>query len=492
MAQPKNIAIYLRQSKDSEGNELAISRQLAACTALCNERAATAKSAAEKRMWENPKVFTDNNRSATNGKPRPKYQELLKDIGDDKVARVLAWHQDRLSRDVMETIQFGALALAHDVKLTTVCGGDIDLESDDGEFMAIIGAAVNRKEIRRKSARQREAAKQRAETTGRPWWPSRPFGYDGDPDESGKWWTTKGNPTRYNEIRLHPIEAPLMKQAYTDFLAGTSLREIARKWNEAGVETPKGHTWSGPRVREVLVLARYAGLREYHGQVVGTGTWDKIVTEEVWGMAHARLTSPSRRVRTFSGRKYLLSGLALCGACGKTITSQISSRGQRQYGCYHCRKVSRSGPKLDTVIVETVIRRLSREDAVELLATDEEVDRDALVEQRRALKDRLAQLGKDFANAPPEFTQAALNDVNEKLDAINAVLDDPGKARMFEGLIGAEDVHAAWESLDLGRQRTVVDALMTITINTVGKGSGRVFDPDAIVDGKRAIDVQWK
>jgi hypothetical protein len=33
---------------------------------------------------------------------------------------------------------------------------------------------------------------------------------------------------------------------------------------------------------------------------------------------------------------------------------------------------------------------------------------------------------------------------------------------------------------------------MTITVNPVGKGTGPVFNPDAIVNGSRAVDVVWK
>jgi hypothetical protein len=60
------------------------------------------------------------------------------------------------------------------------------------------------------------------------------------------------------------------------------------------------------------------------------------------------------------------------------------------------------------VIIEAVVRRLSREDAVDLLRPPvDEVDAKALREERRMLEERLVQLGKDFATAPPAFTAAA-------------------------------------------------------------------------------------
>lgn len=468
-------AMYLRQSRDSEGNELAISRQRDGCLTLCQSKG-----------WDDIREYPDNDRSATNGKPRPKYQQMLKDIEAGKVARVVVWDLDRLHRQPIELEHFMKLADDKRLGLATVTG-DVDLGTDNGRLFARIKGAVGMAEVERKSARQKAAAEQmaRLEGGGRPWWPQRPFGFDADPDPlTGRWWTAKRDPTVYNVIRLHPTEARLVRDAYSHFLAGTELRAIARMWTEAGVKTPRGNTWSGTRVRELLLLARNAGLRELRGEVVGKGTWPAIVTEETWRAAHSKITS--RPTGPYRGRKYLLSGIARCGGCGSALTSHISSRGKRQYACYQCHKVSRSGERLDALIIETVVRRLARPDAVELLISDDgEVDTGALREQRRALEDGLVQLGRDFANAPAAFRQSALEDIQEKLDAIDVQLLDTVKVDVFEDLIGADDVRAAFDSLDLGRRRTIVDALMTITVNPVGKGTGRVFDP-------AYIDIRWK
>jgi DNA invertase Pin-like site-specific DNA recombinase len=463
-------ALYLRQSRDAEGNELAISRQREGCLRLCKAKG-----------WNTIREYPDNDRSATNGKPRPAYQQMLKDIAGSKVARVVVWDLDRLHRQPIELEHFMKLADAKQLALATVTG-DVDLATDNGRLFARIKGAVGMAEVERKSARQKAAAEQRAtlDGGGPPWWPQRPFGYDADPDPvTGKWWTAKRNPTVYNVIRLHPTEARLVRDAYSRFLAGAKLYEIAKGWNDDGVTTPRGKAWSGTRVRELLMLARNAGLREFRGEVVGKGTWPPIVTEETWRAAHAKITA-KRGDGPYRGRKYLLSGIALCGNCGAALTSHISSRGKRQYGCYRCRKISRSGERLDALIIETVVRRLARPDAVELTVTDdEEVDTNALREQRRELEDGLVDLGKKFASAPAAFRQSALDEIQEKLDAIDAQLTDAVKVDVFEGVIGADDVGAAFASLDLGRQRTVVDALMTITVLPVGKGA-RVFDSDYI------------
>jgi site-specific DNA recombinase len=503
-------AMYLRQSKDTEDNQLAITRQREACLKLCQEKG-----------WGNIVEYCDNDRSASNGKPRPAYQRMLADIKAGKISAVVCWHQDRLHRDVAELLVFAGIAVERNLKLATV-SGDIDLASDDGEFMAIVQAAVARKEVRLKSARQKSANLQRATNGGRPWWPARPFGYDADADPlTGKWITTlpEVDPDtgkvikRQQAIRLHPKEAKLLRTAYANFNSGTALYEIADRWNKAGVRTPcagrkfkrrgvdgeyeereAGGKWSGSRVRELLPLGRNAGLREYGGQVVGTGDWPAIVSEGTWRLARVKINS-KRTTGPYRGRKHLLSGIARCGLCDGLFTSHVSARGKRQYACNTegCRRVSRDAVKLDELIIAAVVARLTREDAALLLQPDEPVaDTDTLREQRRALEDRLVQLGKDFANAPPAFTQAAVADIQGKLDDINNQLEDPGKVNVYEDVIGADDVAKAFAGLDLGRRRTIVDALMVITVNPVGRSTGGVWDPDAIVNGKRAVDVVWR
>jgi len=465
-------AVYLRQSKDSEGNELAIDRQRVGCLKLCKAKG-----------WNSIREYPDNDRSASSGRPRPAYQLMLKDIADGKVTRVVVWDLDRLHRQPIELEHFMKLADSARLGLATV-SGDVDLATDNGRLFARIKGAVAMAEVERKSARQKAAAQQRA-SDGRPYWPQRPFGFDADPDPvTGKWWTAKRNPTVYNVIRLHPTEARLVRDAYSRFLAGAKLYEIAKGWNEAGVMTPRGGTWSGTRVRELLLLARNAGLREYRGQVVGKGTWPAIVTEETWRAAVAKITE-KKNTGPYRGRKYLLSGIARCGACGHALTSRISNRGKRQYGCYRCRKVSRSGEQLDQLVTERLVWRLSKPDAVELLVSDDdEVDTNALREQRRTLEEGLAKLGRDFANAPAAFRQSALEDIQARLDEIDAALTDSAKVDIFEDVIGAEDVREAFLGLDLGRQRTIVDALLEITVKSVGKRA-RVFD-------RAGVDLRWK
>ena len=51
---------------------------------------------------------------------------------------------------------------------------------------------------------------------------------------------------------------------------------------------------------------------------------------------------------------------------------------------------------------------------------------------------------------------------------------------MLAPLVAAENAAAVWESLDLSRQRAVIKTLMTITLQSPGRGARRAFDPATV------------
>lgn len=195
-------AIYLRQSVDRYGDELAISRQREDCVDIC-----------ETRGW-NDREYVDNDRSATTGR-RPAYLKMLDDIRAGRIGAVVVWDLDRLHRRPIELEHFIDLADEKHVALASV-GGDADLSTDNGRLFARIKGAVARAEVERKSVRQKRAARQRAEAGI--WWGPRPFGYS----DGGT---------------LVDIEAAAVREAYSAILANASLYSIAARWNNAGMKT---------------------------------------------------------------------------------------------------------------------------------------------------------------------------------------------------------------------------------------------------------------
>ena len=135
--------IYARISSDREGDNLAISRQLADCEQLAGPKG-----------WKVVERYVDSDISAYSGRRRPEYVRMLDDIEAGVVEAVLVYHADRLHRHPRELEDFIDLCQRTETKLATVTG-DVDLSTHEGQLIARIQGAVARKESDDKSRRIR-------------------------------------------------------------------------------------------------------------------------------------------------------------------------------------------------------------------------------------------------------------------------------------------------------------------------------------------------
>src|ERR1700731_3536251 len=120
-------AVYLRQSKNKTGEELAADRHREHCLEVCQDRGWT------------PVEYKDDDTSASKGTGiRKNYRRMLDDIQAGKIQAVVVGHDDRLHRNVTEQQQFAAILVAYGAKFAVPGKGLIDLSSDDGEFMAAL------------------------------------------------------------------------------------------------------------------------------------------------------------------------------------------------------------------------------------------------------------------------------------------------------------------------------------------------------------------
>ena len=203
-------------------------------------------------------VYSDNDISAYNGAVRPRFEAMLVAIKRGQHNVLVCWHTDRLYRSIKDMERVIEMCETAGVPIRTVNGGDLDLGQATGKAVARILGSVSRMESEHKAERQRRANIQRAQAGI--WWSSqRCFGY-----------------TQHGDIE--PREAALIRRAAADVLDGKSLRAIAREWNTAGITSTRGATWNTSRLKRLLLNPRYAGLRTYHGNVTGPGTWRRSST----------------------------------------------------------------------------------------------------------------------------------------------------------------------------------------------------------------------
>lgn len=448
-------AVYLRQSLDRTGEALAVARQRKDCLKLC-----------EQHGWE-PVEYIDNDTSASTGKRRPAYEKMLTDILDGRVGAVVAWDLDRLHRRPIELEAFMALADEKHLALATV-SGDVDLSTAQGRLMARLKGNVAAHEVEHKAARQRVAARQKAER-GLPQW-TRAFGYLGDTHQPD------------------PVTAPLVKEAYAAVLAGASLNDVCRLWNGAGALTLNGKMWTPPQVSNFLRKARNAGLRSHTDtktnvtEIVGKGTWPALVDEDTWRAAQAVLNAAGRAPGRKTVRRHKLTGALQCGKCGHHLSGMQTMQKTITYRCKACLGVSIAAAEIEPFLLKLIGRRLALPDAVDLLRADlhDSAEAERLRTEANTLLARLDEIADERADGLLTGAQAqrATERINGKLAAIERQQQDQERLRVFDGIpIGRPEAVDAVKRLSDDRLRAVIDVLAApIVIEPVGKG-GYVVDP---------------
>ena len=205
----------------------------------------------------------------------------------------------------------------------------------------------------------------------------------------------------YDDDELVAHEADAIRNAYLALLNGASLGGIAKQWNEEGLRPLRAKAWTGATVRQLLKRERNAGLQVYQGEILeGVETTSPAIVErDVWDAACTVLADPKRRTGPETvGRKYLLSGLAICGECGQPMSTVIHTAGNRfRYACKRdgCMHVIRSIAPVDEYVVGVITHRLADPDAVVAL-TRPTIDTAPLRDAVAILRAQITQAHADY------------------------------------------------------------------------------------------------
>jgi len=456
--------IYARISKDREGAGLGVQTQESDCRAL-----------AASLGWTVVSVHTDNDLSAYSGKPRPAYRAMLREIEAGEVDVVLAWHTDRLHRSVTELEEYASLSDAHGVATHTVKAGHLDLATSSGRLVARLLGSTARYETEHMVERQ-QRAKRRSAEGGRWKGGRRPFGYEAD------------------GVTVVPAEATMLRDAAGTVLAGASLRGIAKAWNARGITTSTGKPWDMSAVRRVLLRPRCAGLMEHQGQIVGAAEWPAIIPEEQWRAVVEMLTNPARRTTTGNARKWLGSGLYVCGVCGSTVVATMA----HDVRAYRCRDghVSRTLADVDHYVEAVIVARLRRPDLADILAkaTAPGADVPALEAQSVTLRARLDQLAQMFGRGEidAQSLTAGTREIDGRLGDVRTQITDAYSGTVLSGVAEAPDPGAAWLEAPLDRRQAVLAALATVTLHKSGRGRPAGWQPGESYFRPETVRIEWR
>jgi site-specific DNA recombinase len=477
-------ATYQRISKDRTGEEQGVQRQ-----GEDNDALATARGI----PVDDGHRYVDNDLSATKGGKRPAYAALMEAVERGEIDVIIVWMLGRLWRNRRERAEGIEKLRKHGVSVLCAKGPELDLTTAAGRLLAGLLGEVDTHEVEQKSEREQRAMQQRVEQ-GKAAGGPRPFGYGVQTatkirrDKTGQ----EIEVPVYDLTKVVPEEAREVKAAFNQLLAGASVTGIARGLNDRNILNRNGKPWSHNSVRGVLLNERYAGLREYRGDLY-PGAWPAIVSEDTWRAARTILLDDDRKTSPGPARRWLLSGIALCGICddGTTVTSAYRGKSkvkgregetERIYRCRDSKHLARLAEPIDFMVEAYAAARVAAPDAVDLLVNAEQPDLDELRATAVTIRARLAALAEEFAeddDAEPREFRAAAKRLNERLVEVEAKMAHPQRARILADVITAEDPSAAWYDLPLDRKRAALDVLATVTILR-GKSGRRPFDETTV------------
>lgn len=464
----KRAGIYVRISQDADGQRAGVKRQREDCMAL-----------AERKGWTVTDVYEDNDQSAWRGKARPGYTRMLDDIKQGHINALVVWHLDRLHRHPKELEEFFEVCDAAGLTALASVTGDIDLSADDGRFMTRILGAVARKESDDKSRRIQRKAEELAKEGKVGGGGYRPFGFEGD------------------RKTVRKDEAKLIKEAAKRILSGESLRSVAADWNDRGIKTVTGKDWSQQVLRRIMTSGRIAGLREHKGEIVGEAEWEPIIDDVTHNRLRTRLLDPARRTTKTNARKYLLTGIAVCGNCGAKLVARPREDGARRYACVSgpgfggCNTIFRMAEPVEDLVTEAVFEALDTPELTKQLhaQADSRSEEAELLDAIREEEAKLEELATDHYDKRL-ITKAEYLSVR---DGIQGRIDNLRRelAKLDQGTVlahlpsGGKALRQRWEERGLDWRRAVVSTVVdSVKVHPAVKGNNR-FDPTK-------VEIVWR
>jgi site-specific DNA recombinase len=454
MSNPSSTAIYVRISRDREGEQVGIDRQEADCRALATHLG-----------LDVAHVYADNDISAStlSKKRRPQYEQMMRLAETGKISTILAYSNSRLTRRPLELER---LITAHDrtgLQFRTVVSGQDDLSKADGRMVARIKASVDAAESERIGERVRRAqAEAREQGQWHGGW--RPFGFADD--------------------GLTPFadEGAEIARAARNLLHGRSMVWIMNDLNKRGVTTSTGKPWS------TRTLARV--LRRPH----------PALADGVYEAVQAILDDPTRRTTPGSRPRWMLSGIALCGLCDTPLRGSASSKGvgQGTYPAYRCmvgKHLVVSATTLDAYIEALVVERMRRPDAADLFEVRHltHVDPHALRLEAEALRQRRNNLADDLSIDESVLVRRARR-LTERIEEIEqAIASSVSSSPLAE--FATRDPQEVWDGMDVERRKMVIGRLMGVTVNRGRRGVVALehrWRTDMPAFDPRRVHVVWK
>lgn len=322
------VVLYARFSSDNQRSE-SIDAQIRAMKKYCQER-----------KFKIINIYTDEAKSATTDK-RPSFQQMIADCKSHNFDAVIVHKLDRFSRNRYDSAMYKRELKRNGVKLYSV------LENLDDSPESVMMEAMlegmseyySRNLAREVMKGLNENAMQCKHTGGLP-----PLGFKLNDDK---------------HLIVDEDTAPIVRMIFDMYDKDKGYSEIIACLNAHGYTTQKGLPFGKNSLHDILINEKYAGVYTFNRSSSKTfrnkrnhhlsknddeiirirGGCPRIVSDEQFERIQAKMQERKRRGGRFNAKmSYLLSGLIICGDCGKIFSgnNRYSGRHKLQHSTYRC------------------------------------------------------------------------------------------------------------------------------------------------------------
>ena len=272
------------------------------------------------KNYEVYKVYEDAGISAKNMN-RPAFQEMIQDIKDGKINKIIFYKLDRLTRSIKDLEEICTFLEENNCSLESMCE-DINTSTANGKFFIRMLTILAQLEIERTSERTKfgmVGAVKKGHFVGRA-----PIGYD----------------KQDKKLVINDIESEVIRRIFDLYIKGMAANAITKLLNE---EKALNRKWIPTLVDRILSNEIYIG-NYVHRKTISIeesqtfiGVAPAIIEEEVFNIAQVQ---KQKNLKNYKRKQtYIFMQSIKCPKCG-TIMGGCSSKSHtgEKHCYYHCAK----------------------------------------------------------------------------------------------------------------------------------------------------------
>lgn len=318
---PLRYVIYARKSREGEEQQArSLGDQLEQCRRLKEQEGLTVVDEIQEAM------------SAKDSEQRPEFKRMIDGIKNGKYDAILAWHPDRLARNMKDAGDLIDLLDKGTIKDLRFVAFNFE-NSITGKVMLAVAFAFAKQYSEGLSQNVLRGIQQSV----------------GEGRFLGK---SKHGLMKDDQqmLRPHGRNFDLIKQAFAMRVAGGSLDEIAEYLNDNGYKQwslsgEKPYIMNDKRVSEFLRDPVYAGILKYGDRVVNLTTvsnFTPVVTPEEFIQINKmekfkkRFALRARNLKRGEIYANFLYGMVICGHCGNGMVGSITVKPTKKYFYFRC------------------------------------------------------------------------------------------------------------------------------------------------------------